>query len=413
METNQLFVSQYGFRANHTCDHAISELLGEIVKSQQLGKYTVGIFLDLSKAFDTLQHSVIFSKLDKYGIRGHVLRWFISYLTNRTLSVKCSSKDQPDIKSPSYNVEYGTPQGSCLGPLIFLIFCNDIHLNMTFLACIQFADDTSLHKSHYNLQYLRFCVEHDMESLQDWFRANKLTLNVQKSVCMLFTPTGKHLTFELEFEGLIMPQVRSTKLLGVWVDEQLKWHEHVNKIMLKLKAKIHMLCKGKTLLSTHAKRILYFAQIQSHLMYGLVCWGNMIDSTDLNRLRKIQNSCVRFIDTSKTLERIYCDNKILTIDKLIVLENAKLWYKFHKNALPQRLHKNMKVDHHQTSLEKQHRYATRNKQELNIPRAQHKKYRDSFLVKGLLDYQSLPTCIKNVDKIHTFVKSCKELLLKK
>ena len=253
METNQLFVSQYGFRANHACDHAISELLGEIVKSQQLGKYTVGIFLDLSKAFNTLEHSVIFSKLDKYGVRGPVLHWFMSYLTNRTLSVKCPTKDKPDTKSPNYNVEYGMPQGSCLGPLIFLIFCNDIHLNMTFLACIQFADDTSLHKSHYNLQYLRFSVEHDMESLQDWFRANKLTLNVQKSVCMLFTPTGKHLTLELEFDGLIMPQVQSTKLLGVWIDEQLKWHEHVNKIMLKLKSKIHMLHKGKTLLSTHAK----------------------------------------------------------------------------------------------------------------------------------------------------------------
>ena len=413
METNQLFVSQYGFRANHACDHAISELLSEIIKNQQLGKYTVGIFLDLSKAFDTLEHSVIFSKLDKYGIRGKVLQWFRSYLTDRKLSVKCPSKDNHDIKSPSYNVEYGTPQGSCLGPLIFLIFCNDLHLNMTFLACIQFADDTSLHKSHYNLQYLRFCVEHDIDSLQDWFRANKLTLNVQKSVCMLFTPNGKHLTFELEFDDQIMPQVRSTKLLGVWIDDQLNWHEHINKILLKLKAKIHMLCKGKTLLSIHAKRILYFAQIQSHLTYGLVCWGNMIDSSDLNRLRKMQNACVRLIDSTKPLERIYYDHKILTIDQLIILENAKLWYKFYKNLLPQRLHENMMVDHHQISLQKQHRYATRNKQELNIPRAQHKKYRDSFLVKGLLNYQSLPRCIKNVDKLHKFVKQCKDKLLNK
>ena len=334
METNQLYVSQYGFRANHACDHAISELLGEIVKGQQLGKYTVGIFLDLSKAFDTLEHSVIFSKLEKYGIRGPVLHWFISYLTGRTLSVKCLSGNSSTVKSPAYNVEYGTPQGSCLGPLIFLIFCNDIHLNMTFSACIQFADDTSLHKSHYNLQYLKFCVEHDMESLQDWFRANKLTLNVQKSVCMLFTPTGKHLTLELEFEGLVMPQVQSTKLLGVWIDEQLKWHEHVNSVILKLRSKIHMLRKGKNLLSTHARRILYFAQIHSHLTYGLVCWGNMIDNSDLRRLKKMQNACVKLIDRSKPVEKIYHDHKILTIEKLIRLENAKTWFKFYKSVLP-------------------------------------------------------------------------------
>ena len=266
-ETNQLFISQYGFRAKHACDHAISELLGEIVKNHQLGKYTVGIFLDLSKVFDTLEHSVVFAKLEKYGIRGTMLDWFRSYLTNRSLSMKCMSKDNEPVRSSKYMVNYGTAQGSCLGPLIFLIFCNDIRLNLTFLSCIQFADDTSLYKSHYNLQYLKFCVEHDMQSLQEWFRANKLTLNVQKSVCILFSPNGKHIQFDLELDGLVIPQVKCTKLLGLWVDDQLRWLEHVNKLILRLKTKIHLLQKGKNILTTHAMRILYFAQIQSHLTY--------------------------------------------------------------------------------------------------------------------------------------------------
>ena len=233
------------------------------------------------------------------------------------------SKDNEPVRSSKYMVNYGTAQGSCLGPLIFLIFCNDIRLNLTFLSCIQFADDTSLYKSHYNLQYLKFCVEHDMQSLQEWFCANKLTLNVQKSVCILFSLNGKHIQFDLELDGLVIPQVKCTKLLGLWVDDQLRWLEHVNKLILRLKTKIHLLRKGKNFLTTHAMRILYFTQIQSHLTYGVVCWGNMIDKTSITRIRKIQNACVRLIDESKTLERNYVNQKILTIDQLIWLDNAK------------------------------------------------------------------------------------------
>ena len=412
-ETNQLFVSQYGFRAKHSCDHAISELLGEIVKNYQLGKYTLGIFLDLSKAFDTLEHSVIFAKLEKYGIRGPILEWFKSYLSERTLAVKCSTKNNVPIKSSKYNVNYGTPQGSCLGPLIFLIFCNDLQLNLTFLSCIQFADDTSLYKGHYNLQYLKFCAEHDMQSLQDWFRANKLTLNIQKSVCILFSPNNRIIQFKLELDGLSIPQVRCTKLLGLWVDDQLRWNDHVNKLILKLKCKIHLLKRGKNFLTPQAKRILYHAQIQSNLSYGLVCWGNMIDEISINRIRKIQNACVRLIDPNKSLERNYADYKILTIHQLIWIENAKIWWKFHKGLLPTKLGENMKLDQFKKSLMKTHKYATRRKAELNIPKAQHKKYRNSFLINGLKDYQSLPSDIKNSEKLGQLVNLCKHRLFKK
>ena len=126
--TGQLYDSQYGFRNNHSCEHAIGELLDNIVKNQQLGKDTVSIMFDLSKAFDTLQHSVIFQKLEKYGIRGPVLTWFRSYLTNRTLCVKCIDQNGDSYISEKHKVLYGAPQGSCMGPLIFLIFCNDLHL---------------------------------------------------------------------------------------------------------------------------------------------------------------------------------------------------------------------------------------------------------------------------------------------
>ena len=144
-----------------------------------------------------------------------------------------------------------------------------------------------------------------------------------------------------------------------------------------------------------------------------MCWGNMVDETSLTRIRKIQNACVRLIDESKPLEHNYVDQKILTIDQLIWLDNVKIWWMFHNNVLPPKLSANMKLDQHKISLNKTHRYATRRKNELNIPRAQHKKYRDSFLVRGLKDYQSLPRDIKDSHKLSQVVKLCKQQIFVK
>ena len=162
-DTNQIFGSQYGFRTRHSCDNAIGELLGNIVKNQELGKYTIALFLDLSKAFDTLKHKILLSKLEIYGIRGLCLDWFKSYLSNRNMRVKCKVDITGNVEySDTYNIDYGTPQGSCLGPLLFLIFCNDINLHLDFMNVIQFADDTTLYLSNKNLNYLQWCIECDV-----------------------------------------------------------------------------------------------------------------------------------------------------------------------------------------------------------------------------------------------------------
>ena len=148
-ENNQIYRSQYGFRAKHSCEHAIGELVSNIVKNQQKEKYTASLFLDLSKAFDTLDHKLLLHKLETYGIRGVALQWFESYLSNRKLRVKCEVDDCGNYAYSNWHIlMHGAPQGSCLGPLLFLIFCNDLRLNLTYMSCIQFADDTTLYYSH-------------------------------------------------------------------------------------------------------------------------------------------------------------------------------------------------------------------------------------------------------------------------
>ena len=142
---------------------AASELIGEIVKGHENKEHTVAIYLDLSKAFDTLDHDILLKKCAHYGIRGKALDWFASYLSDHKLRAKCSQDGtNKPIYSNMFEMSYSTPQGSCLGPLLFLIFTNDIHFNILFCHYILFADDTTLYLTNSNLLYLENCIELDL-----------------------------------------------------------------------------------------------------------------------------------------------------------------------------------------------------------------------------------------------------------
>ena len=146
--------SQYGFRTKRSCEHAISEMVGHLLQAKNTKKHSMGVFLDLSKAFDMLDHSILLAKLERYGVRGILLKWFKSYLSGRLLRVKISTKTNKTTYSENYPVSFGTAQGSCLGPLLFVIFCNDIYMLSTFGKLILFADDTTLLETHSDRNFL-------------------------------------------------------------------------------------------------------------------------------------------------------------------------------------------------------------------------------------------------------------------
>ena len=185
--TDQLYQSQYRFRTGHSCENAICELVGTIAKNREEKKHTIGVFIDLSKAFDTLNHQKLLCKMDKYGIRGTSLEWFKSYLDRRSMRVKCTSNISGHLEYSTYHeLEYGIPQGSCLGPLIFLIYINDLHHSIQYSNTILFADDTTILQGHHNLKYLKWSIEEDLKQMIDWFKANLLTINLGKTECLLF-----------------------------------------------------------------------------------------------------------------------------------------------------------------------------------------------------------------------------------
>ena len=236
------------------------QVVRTLIKNIENRLYSACILLDLSKAFDTIEHRILLQKLELYGIRGNALTLFDSYLSNCKLRVKCRTiSNTKEMKSEEYPVKYGMPQGSCLGPLIFLIFVNDLHLHLQHSECVQFADDTTLVFTNRNLNYLHFSIESELISIQDWFNANKLTLNVEKSSYLLYHNQKQLVSnFKIELNGVEIPRVNHAKLLGVWLDDKLNWDIHVNKLVNKLKCSVGMLRCSKNLLSVKAKKLLYF-----------------------------------------------------------------------------------------------------------------------------------------------------------
>ena len=323
--TKQFYNSQYGFRNSHSCEDTVCELTGEVLKNKENGNYTAAVFLDLLKAFDTLEHEELYHKLEKYGIRGTCLDWFKSYLTNRKLRSKCKLTTGTKY-SEWYDVEYGTPQGSCLGPLLFLIFCNDLHKNLSFLKCIQFADDTTLYFSHKNKNFVLCYLEHDLEIISDWFSTNKLTLNVDKTVFMLFNPKGKCEATQIKFENQRIQNSHDTKFLGIWLNDNLSWQSHTRQLLLKLKCNMLLLKRGKNMLKTFTLVSIYYAHIHSHLKYGTLIWGSMLTQSQLTKLQKLQNQALKTINPNLPVEDSYQDLKIPDIRKLICLEQQKLGY---------------------------------------------------------------------------------------
>ena len=412
-ETNQIYSSQYGFRSGHNCENAIGELVSAVLKGYQSNKFTIGLFLDLSKAFDTLQQSILLEKLNYYGVRGIALDWFRSYLDNRKMRVKCCVTKTGQIEYSEYQtITYGTPQGSCLGPLIYLIFTNDLANNLSFCNSIMFADDTTLYKTHSNLCYLKWSIEQDMTNLMDWFRANKLTLNLEKTSCMLFKKSGNKTKIHLEIDGIEIDSASNTKFLGLWLDSHLNWSLHLTKLFIKLKRNKALLRLGGNLLNEAAKKLVYHSHISSHIQYGLLLWGNNINSKQLNKLQKIQTECLQLIVPLNKTGNLNKVLGILTIKDMIKLENYKFGYKLNNNLLPTKTNELCYLDNNSQSLKKHHPYSTRNKTMPNLPKKMNKAYRASYLCTGPQMYQTLPVETKSKHTLSCFTIACKQTLLR-
>ena len=265
---------------------------------------------------------------------------------------------------------------------------------------------------HRNKRYLEYCVETDLNTLQDWFNANKLTLNVGKSVIMLFAKNqNDYRDLQVVIGDQKLPREPFARFLGMLVDDKLEWKIHLTRLFSKLNAKITLLKRSKNLLSSHAKKILYFAQFYSVPAYGICVWGTMIGEQNLAKLQKLQDTSVKQIAPNMALEEIYKEHNLLKVRDIITLEQLKLGYKLQHRLLPGPLCDQLLTYSNQRSLIKKHRYNTRQKNLPNMPKPKNEKYKKSFLCASIKQYGILEISTRHLPTLKSFVIACKNKLL--
>ena len=393
---------QFGFREKYSTTHALLSFIEKVAHAIDKSSHMVGIFLDFSKAFDTVNHDILLYKLSHYGVRGKALEWFRNYLSNRQQYVFVNNHS-----SELRNISCGVPQGSILGPLLFILYINDFSRSSDVLSFVLFADDTNLFFSHDNPHTLAETINVELVKVLKWIRANKLSLNLQKTKYMLFSKSIHSLPIDIAFEDFVLENVSNIKFLGVTVDNQLSWKFHINNICKVISRNIGIINRLKFHLPLASLLMLYSSLILPYLNYGILTWGNT-HVTLLDKLLLLQKKALRIIfnmaPRSHT-DSLFLDNNILKIKDLYLFQLGQFMYNYNNNTLPaifdEMFLKNQLV----------HKYPTRHSGEFHLPLLRTLLAQNTFIYTGPKFWNTLSDYIKNATSFNLFKKRIKLLLL--
>ena len=319
-ESQCIYSLQFGFRKKHSTDHALIEITETIRQALDNRNFACGIFVDLQKAFDTVNHDILISKLEHYGIRNQANNWFASYLRDRSQYVSILGFD-----SDTKVIPHGVPQGSVLGPLLFLIYINDLHFSIKNSKVFHFADDTNLLNIGNSPKKMQKLINADLKVLYNWLLANKISLNSDKTEIIFFHKPGERKpNISIKMNGHKIFPSSAIRYLGVYLDETLNWSFHCGVLSKKLKRANGMLCKARHYIPLEDLKTLYFAIFSSHLTYGSQVWGQITTSFN-NKIFKLQNRAIRiisFADFRAESSPLFSKLKILKLRDHITKQNC-------------------------------------------------------------------------------------------
>lgn len=398
LEANDIIVDiQSGFRAKHSCETSINFIL-QIWKSElEQNKKVVTVFLDLARAFETLDQDLLLKKLFLYGIRGVEYQWFKSYLTKR----KQVTKFQNVLSFP-LATDIGVPQGTVLGPLLFVLYINDICDSVSESKLNCFADDTSISFAHKDTNIAVDVVNRDLKNISDWLKFNKLKLNTTKTKYMIISNRSIICDKEIKIDDEVIERVKIFKYLGIIIDYQLKFKQNAEYVAKKMARKVNILARLNKQLFYWSKISIYTTTILPHIDY---CSSILflLTKSDTVILQKIQNRAMRLILRCKRDVKIeFMLEKLnwLSINQRVQYNCLTLIYKIQNSMLPKYLN-------HQIIYNRDiSPYNTRNKNNFRLPQCTKSQTQNSVYYKGLQLYNTLPNVIKNELELSKF----KELL---
>lgn len=399
LNNNQIISKhQSGFRTQHSTETTLLHTTNQCLVNMDKGLINGILFLDLKKAFDTVDHKILVSKLERYGVRGVTLKWFQSYLHERKQICKINSS-----KSNTNNITCGVPQGSNLGPLLFLVYINDLPNCLETTQASMFADDTNITCRGESPADIESKINIDLDNVHNWLTANKLTLNREKTEYMIvgsrqrLKKMSNNTHIQIVIGDQTIEQVHKKKVLGVIIDDQLRWQEHNDAQCKKISKNIALLRRAKNFVTQDALLTMYNSLVLPHFTYCSTVWNNGNNVSQVNKLYKLQKRAARVITGSGYEIRsseIFDKLKWDSIETIFKKREQLMIFKALRGMTPTYLSELFETSHNNT-------YRLRSndrKLYLNKPKTNFLKH--SFSYRGARSWNSLPQEI--VDKYEYF-----------
>ena len=391
--------NQSGFRAHHSCQTALTKIIETWLSSIDEGKFVGCAKLDFRKAFDTINHQIILDKLKIYKFSNLSLKWIDSYLNNRQQMVYLDGH-----MSDPLTVLAGVPQGSILGPLIFIIYVNDLLLCKLSSKIDLYADDTTIYSDATTIKELETILCKDLKVIEEWCYINKMYIHENKSTVMCLATNNKHINYKsnlnITLNNNILKQVKEDKLLGLTMNQTLNWENHINEVCKKVMQKLGILHQNKHILSKDLKILFYNAYILPHFDYCLTIWGNA-NANQIDRIYKLQKQAARLIlnehyltPTTVLFERL----NWISIQDRIILHKATFMYKIIYHLCPDYLHNLFKYT---SEITKKTLRSVHNN-DLYIPRPNSKYLKQSLQYTGPKIWNSLPLDLRSSNTVTVF-----------
>ena len=395
--------AQFGFRAGYATEYAIADIYEKLIYNLDKGTNSCTIFLNLAKAFDSVSHEILLRKMHHYGIRGKPLELFRSYLNSRRQYVKLNG-----IKSSLIEIKFGVPQGSILGPLLFLIFINDLPDATNFFIKL-FADDTFLCTQNDDFMSMEGEVNIELEKVFIWLASNKLTLNTDKSKYMILSKQRDIPNLSIKMNGVALKSCDSYKYLGVVIDKDLGWGPHIDYISKKISKACGALAKLRYCVSLDMLKSVYHALIHSYLRYGILVWGTAPQTT-LDPLRVLVNKSIRIIAKLPfgrvQLDPIFKELKFLKLHNIHKLETGKFIFKEKKGLLPTRIGNNFEV----TSNEIPHDHFVRHERSPRLI-SNSRTGEKSVQFNAMQIWNNISSELKSIESFNVFKRTYKKYLI--
>lgn len=393
--------TQSGFRSGHSTESALTLMTENWLKALNEGKIVGSIMVDFRKAFDLVDHDLLLEKTKCYKCSNDFVSLMKSYLGNRQQVVSVNNE-----MSDSGFIKCGVPQGSILGPLLFLIFINDLPLYLPDqVKADLYADDTTIYDAQTDLNALKSNLQNCLISLHKWCQQNGMLLNTTKTKVMLITTRQKRLHIDdnvlsLTYDNIDLQITTGDKILGINIDENLQWNMHYQAVCKKLSSYLWLLSKIQQFLSSEHKLLYYKAYIQPHLNYCNTIWGNS-SNYNITKITRLQKRAFKFIlgDEYIDYETAKSSLNVLSIEQNVFLNKAKMMFKVVNNLVPEylcQLFEKRELNSFSMTLR------SSSNQVFTVPKPNLVKFKESLSYSGPIIWNSIPNEITNSDNIGSF-----------